>query len=73
MVKKVATRASAVIKIHFSVGKAEAKGYRYFIERQGRLVRGSRNIRILDSKWYPTQTEAQKGLKKARRHWLARL
>jgi len=73
MGKGKTTRASATLKIHFSVGKAEAKGYRYFIERQGRLVKGSRRVKILDTKWYPSQTEAQKGLKKARRNWLGRL
>lgn len=56
------TRASATIKIHFGVSKAENSGYRHFVERQGRLVRGSRKIRILDTKWYSTQTEAEKGL-----------
>lgn len=67
------TRAAATIKIHFGVTKAEAGGYRAEVERQGRLIRGSRRIRTLDTKWCQTQTEAQKALNKMRRRWLGRL
>ena len=71
--KKTKTRASARITVHFAVEKSEAGGYRHFVERRGRILRGTQKTQILDTKWYPTKKEAAKGLLKARRKFLGRL
>jgi len=66
----------ARINVHFSVGKAEAGGFRFFVERRGHPQQGQgggRRIAILNTHWYPSLTEAEIGLRKERRRWTAKL
>lgn len=71
--KRSKAGSSATVKIHFDVGRAEAGGYRYFVERRGRLTGGSRRIKIMDTKWYHTRPEAVRGLSGAKRRWSSKL
>jgi hypothetical protein len=65
---------SARVKVHFDVSPAEANGWRYMVERRGKLVNGSRRkIRILDTEWYPTAEQAERKAKAEKRKWTAKL
>jgi hypothetical protein len=66
-------KTTATVRVHFGVSPAEADGYRYFVERRGKLTQGSRPIKVLETKWYKTQGEAGIGLKKAKNRWTRKI